>query len=357
MTKCSFFVPGPTWVRPEILEEMTRPMIAHRGQAFRDLYARISPNLKRLFATSQQTFISTATGTGLMEGALLNCVPRSVLVTTCGAFSERWLKIAQNTGVEVDQLEFPWGEAVDPVRLADFIAGRRHHYDAVTITHNETSTGVINDVRSLARAVREKSEDSLVLVDAVSSLGGAPVLVDEWGIDVCLASVQKGLALPPGITVFSVSERAMAATARKPYRGTYFDFVQFGRSDAEGGVPFTPSIPHFYALARQLEEILDVETLDARWMRHVQMRDLVLERTAGHADLASNREFASPTLTALRPKRLSPRTLTEAMRARGFNLGGGYGQWKDETYRIGHMGDMPLEDLAVMLDVLEEEAF
>jgi len=187
----NFFVPGPTWVRPEILKEMTRPMIGHRGAEFRELYARIAADLKPLFATAQDTFVMTATGTALMEAALVNCVNRRLLVTTCGAFSERWLAIAESLGLEVDKLSVEWGKAIDPEDLREHLTSRRAHYDAVTITHNETSTGVTNDVAALARAVREESPDTLVLVDAVSSLGGIPVRVDEWGLDVCFASVQK----------------------------------------------------------------------------------------------------------------------------------------------------------------------
>src|SRR6266511_6109515 len=192
----NFFVPGPTWVRPEILQEMARPMIGHRGAEFRELYARIAADLKPLFATAQDAFVVTATGTALLEAALVNCVPRRLLVTTCGAFSERWFLIAESLGLEVDKLSVEWGQAIDPEDLAEHLSSRRTHYDAVTITHNETSTGVTNDLAALARVVREESPDTLVLVDAVSSLAGIPVLVDDWGLDVCVASVQKGLALP-----------------------------------------------------------------------------------------------------------------------------------------------------------------
>ena len=202
-----FFNPGPTWVRPEILQELTRPMIGHRTPEFRELFRRINANLKPLFDTTGDTFVVTSSGTGVMEAALDNCVARRVLVTTCGAFSERWFDIAQSLGYEVDRLEVEWGKAIDPEQLRDHLESRRAHYDAVTLTHNETSTGVTNDVASLAAVVREESPDTLVLIDAVSSLGGIPVHFDTWQLDVCLASVQKGLALPPGITVAAISER------------------------------------------------------------------------------------------------------------------------------------------------------
>lgn len=348
---CKYFIPGPTWVRPEILQEMTRPMIGHRSAEFRALFGRIIPHLKTLFGTAQDAFVATCSGTALMEAALLNTAKQRVLVTTCGAFSERWLSIAESLGLEVDRLDAGWGNAVDAGELVDHLRSRRAHYDAVTITHNETSTGVTNDVAALARAVRDESPDTLVLVDAVSSLGGIPVRFDEWGLDVCLASVQKGVALPPGIAVFAVSQQALARAQKVPYRGTYFDFLSFKKSADDESVPSTPSIPHFYALAAQLEQMIRGEGLEARYQRHIAMRDLTLERTARIAKPASARAHASATVTALEPLR-DPEEIRAAMKKRGYTLGGGYGQWKAKTFRIGHMGDMTIGDVSAMLDVL-----
>ncbi|HVR41898.1 MAG TPA: alanine--glyoxylate aminotransferase family protein [Thermoanaerobaculia bacterium] len=354
--QAKFFVPGPTWVRPDILREMVRPMIGHRSREFEELFRRITPRLRRLFATSQSAFFAAASGTGLMEGALVNTVPRSVLVTTCGAFSERWLTIAHKLGLEADQLEFEWGQPVDPVRLADHLQGRHRHYDAVTITHNETSTGVINDVPALAAAIRSVSKDTLILVDSVSALGCAPLLFDEWGLDVCFASVQKGIALPPGLTLFAVSDRALEQADRKQYKGLYFNFLEFKRNADADGVPFTPALPLVYALDRQLERIVDEEGLEERWKRHRMMRDRTLERTAAYAEPASERSALSPSVTALMPARITAAELLAAMRAEGFVLGSGYGKWKDSTFRIGHMGDVTAADLDAMLGVLERIA-
>jgi len=352
MSNAKFFVPGPTWVRPEILQEMTRPMIAHRSSEFGDLFKRVAANLKPLFGTAQDTFVASCSGTALLEAALTNCVPRRVLVTTSGAFAERWVAIGESLGLEVDQLNAGWGSAVDPEKLADHLSSRRTQYDAVTLTHNETSTGLTNDVAALARVIREESPNSLVLVDAVSSLGGIPVRFDDWGLDVCLASVQKGIALPPGITVFAVSERALAQCKKRPYRGTYLDFLSYKKQGDDGNVPTTPSIPHFYALAKQLDDIINVETLDARYRRHETMRDTTIRRTAAYAELASDADYASATVSALIPNK-PPDELRAEMKKRGFTLGGGYGKWKATTFRIGHMGDIQLDDLNAMLDVLE----
>lgn len=355
MTTCKFFVPGPTWVRPEILQEMTRPMIGHRGSEFKELFRRISADLKTLLATKGDTFVITSSGTGVMQAALENCVNRRVLVTTCGAFSERWFAIAQSLGLEADRLDAGWGKTIEADALADHIATRRGHYDAVTLTHNETSTGVTNDVATLARIVRDGSPDTLVLVDAVSSLGGMPVDVDAWNLDVCFASVQKGLALPPGITVAAVSPQALARAAKHPYRGTYFDFLEYKKHADNDSVPSTPSIPHFYALAKQLDHIVRQETLPKRFERHRQMRDMTIERTASFTELASDPTHASVTVSALKPA-IDPETIRSRMRERGYTLGGGYGQWKETTFRIGHMGDIPIKSLQAMLSDLEEAA-
>lgn len=351
-----YFVPGPTWVRPEILAEMTRPMVGHRSAEFRSVCAPLFADIRTLFGTTQKAFMATSSGTGLLEGALLNCAPRRVLVTTCGAFSERWLAIAQGLGLEADSLVSEWGQPVDPDRLATHLASRRGRYDAVTITHNETSTGVINDVEALSEVVRAKSGDTLILVDAVSSLGAAPVLFDKWKLDVCVASTQKGLALPPGLTVFAVSDRAMEAATKRLYRGTYFDFVDYAKHAENDSTPFTPSIPHTYALARQLDHILRVETLEVRWQRHAAMRELTHERTAAFADLVSAAGFHSPSVSALAPTSGKATSLTKAMKDRGYTLGGGYGKWKESGFRIGHMGDITMEALDHMLDVLTEVA-
>lgn len=354
MSDCKFFIPGPTWVRPEILSEMTKPMIGHRSAEFRELFTRILADLKPLFGTAQDAFVATCSGTGLMEAALINTASRRVLVTVCGAFSARWFTIAQSLGLEVDKVEVPWGQALDAEDLAHHLTSRRGHYDAVCITHNETSTGVTNDVAALTRIVRDESPDTLVLVDAVSSLGGIEVRFDEWGLDVCLASVQKGLALPPGIAVAAVSAQALARAKKIPYRGAYFDFLAFKKHADDGSVPATPSIPHFYALARQLDEIIHQETLEARYRRHRAMRDAATERTASFATLAADREHASNTVSAFKPLHKSPDEIRTEMKKRGFTLGGGYGEWKESTFRIGHMGDMTLADVNAMLDVLTE---
>jgi aspartate aminotransferase-like enzyme len=353
---CKYFIPGPAWVRPEILSEMTRPMIGHRSQEFESLMSGLFPDLRELFRTKHHAFVAATSGTGLLEAAMSNCVERSVLVTTCGAFSERWLAIANQLGLEVDHLEFEWGQPVDPARFATHLEGRRHRYDAVTFTHNETSTGVLNDLPALAGIVRRESPDSLIMVDAVSSLASAPILFDEWDLDVCVSGSQKGLAVPPGLGVFAVSERAMEAAAKERFKSYYFDFQAFRKNADNNNVPFTPALPLVRALAKQLDYILRDEGLEARWNRHLEMRDRTIERTARFADLLPPLTVASPSVTTLVPKRGTGRQIVTRMKESGFTIGGGYGKLKEETFRIGHMGDCSLDDVEEMLDVLENVA-
>lgn len=352
--RCRFFVPGPVWVRPEILQEMARPLIGHRSAEFRELFTTILQDLKHLFRTGQHAFVATCSGTGLMEAALVNCVPRSVLVTTCGAFSQRWLRIAETLGVEVDHFDRKWGEAIDPGELATWIRSRHHRYDAVTLTQNETSTGVMNDIQALAEVIRIESPETLVLVDSVSALGGAPLHFDDWDLDVCFASTQKAIGLPPGLTVFAVSERAMEKAAHTPYRGIYFDLLQYRDKAAEGGSAYTPAVSLCFALAAQLHHILRVEGLESRWARHEAMRARVRERTAPYAVRVADKARASWTVTALEPLDREAVSIVSSMKERGFTLGGGYGEWRTSTFRIGHMGDLSMEDLDAMLDVLDQ---
>lgn len=353
---CKYFIPGPSWVRPEILAEMTRPMIGHRSAEFEGLMSGLLPDLREIFDTKQHAFVAASSGTGLLEAALSNCVKRSVLVTTCGAFSERWLDIANHLGLEVDHLAFEWGQAIDPARLATHLEGRHHRYDAVTFTHNETSTGVLNDLPLLTEVVRRESPDSLIMVDAVSSLASAELRFDAWGLDVCVAGSQKGLAVPPGLGVFAVSQRAMEASAKEKFKSYYFDFQAFQRNAEKNNVPYTPALPLVRALTKQLDYILRDEGLEARWARHIEMRDRTIDRTAGYADILPTLDAASPSVTTLVPKTGSARKIVGDLAARGFTIGGGYGKLKDETFRIGHMGDCSLDDVEEMLDALESVA-
>jgi aspartate aminotransferase-like enzyme len=346
-----FFLPGPSWVLDDVRQAMTAPAIGHRGGEFKDLYASLQAPLEATLRTRGQVLLASGSATLVMESAVVSTVRGSVLHLTAGAFAERWLAISRSHGLDADQVSVPWGEAVpvEPVRQAL----RRKRYDAVTLTHNETSTGVLQPLRELVRAVREES-DAIVLVDAVSSLAGAELETDEWELDVVLAGTQKAIAAPPGLTVFTLSERAAARAAAKPHRGFYTDLLRYRDKHAAGGTITTPPIPVVYALARQLQRIA-AEGLPSRWERHRRLQLATCEWAGANGFAYASAPGAhSPTVSCLRPPReVAAPALVARLAERGIVVGGGYGAWKQETFRIGHMGEVRETDLASLFAEIE----
>jgi predicted phosphoserine aminotransferase len=326
---------------------MTAPVVGHRTPEFRALYARIAERTPALFRTAGEVMIATGSATLAMEAAIVSLVGDRVLNLTCGAFSERWHTISRACGRHADRVSVPWGEAIDPDLVRRALG--RGRYDAVTVVHNETSTGVINPLEELARTIREAS-DALVVVDAVSSLGGAAVETDAWGLDLVLTGSQKALAAPPGLALFTFSERAAARAERLSHRGFYTDLLRYRDEHRGGGTITTPAVSVVRALEVQLDRIA-AEGLEARWERHRRLAERTLEWAAGRGlEPAAAAGFRSPTLSCLRPPPgVAAAALVAALRDAGYTVGGGYGEWKDSTFRIGHMGEVRDGDLEALL--------
>lgn len=352
METIQFFLPGPTYVPEDARQAMAAPVVGHRSAGFRAFYQSIAERLPRVLRTEGDALIATGSSTLIMESAVLSTAAASVLALTNGAFSERWHSISRGAGKDADRLSAPWGEAIDP----DLVRGalRRKRYDAVTVVHNETSTGVMNPLAEIARAIREES-DALVLVDAVSSLGGAPVETDAWGLDVVLAGTQKALALPPGLVVFNLSARAAERAAKVERRGFYTDLLRYRDKHREGGAITTPAVSLFYALDRQLTRMLD-EGMEARWARHARLQRRTAEWAAARGFAFSAAESArSLTVSCLRPPAgIDPQALVKHLGSRGWTVGGGYGDWKPTTFRIGHMGEVRDGDLEALLGEIDQ---
>lgn len=347
-----FFLPGPVWVRPEVLAALSKPMIGHRGKSYADLQERIEKRIPMVFETKNFVLLATSSATGLMEAGLQNTNPARVLSVTVGAFSERWNKIATDNGFEADKLSFEWGEAADPDRIRTALKAKK--YDAVTVVHNETSTGVISPLAEIARAVRENS-DAFLLVDAVTSLGGAPVKTDEWGLDLVLAGSQKALALPPGLAVGAVSPRLLERSRAAGVRSHYFRFSEYEEFSKKHHTPTTPSIPHLYALDVQLG-FLEKETMAARFERHRALQSRVARWAAdrGCEFYPRRPEFRSPTVSCLKPPAgHSAEKLKNLLSERKWTIGGGYGKLKSDTFRISHMGDIDEESLGNLLHQID----
>lgn len=221
-----FFLPGPTEVRPEILAEMNRPLIGHRGPDMVELLRSVDQPLRDLFRTTRPVYVSTSSATGFMETAITNLSRRRILCLVAGAFAERFYKIAGKCGRPADRADIEWGHTCTPDRLRELLSAEPGRYDLVTVVHSETSTGALTPVAELASVVRE-FDDVLLAVDGVTSVGGAPIEFDEWGLDFLLTGSQKALALPPGLAFAAASERALARAADVPVRSFYFDLLEF----------------------------------------------------------------------------------------------------------------------------------
>lgn len=346
-----FFLPGPTYVLEHVRQAMTQPMQGHRSAPFKKFYLALSERLPKVFRTAGDVMVATGSSTLVMESAVISCAAQDVLNLTNGAFSERWHSITKSVGKTADAVKAPWGQAVDPDLVR--AALRRKKYDAVTVVHNETSTGVSNPIAEIARVIREES-DAIILVDTVSSMAGARIESDEWGLDVVLAGVQKAFALPPGITLFTLSERAAAAAEKVPHRGFYTDLLRYRDKHREGGFITTPGIPLLYALDAQIDVILE-EGMEARWERHERLQRRTAEWAATRGCAFASAEGArSVTVSCFFPPAgVDPQAIVKGLGARGFTIGGGYGDWKPTTFRIGHMGQVQDSDLETLLGEID----
>lgn len=350
-----FFLPGPTEVRPEVLQAMTRPMIGHRGKAVEELMARIAPRLQAVFRTTRPVYTSTSSATGLMEAGVRNAVRHRALCLVNGAFSARFHKAAVNSGLAADKLEVEPGHAHMPEMLAEAL--RRDHYDVVTVVHSETSTGVLNPIHDLTRVAHEAG-DVVMVIDTVSSMAAAPIEVDAWELDYVLTGSQKALAVPPGLAFCTANERVMERARQSHHRGLYFDLLEFDSYWKKNQSPNTPAVSLLYALDAQLDH-LSREGMEARWARHATMAERTWrwvdeQREKGHdLQILAPPGFRSPAVTCISaPAGKTGSQLVAAMKEKGFVIATGYGALKESMIRVGHMGDHTPEELEALLDAL-----
>ncbi|MGH7556402.1 MAG: pyridoxal-phosphate-dependent aminotransferase family protein [Gemmatimonadota bacterium] len=341
------FLPGPTMVADEVLEAQARRLIGHRGPEIAALMKSIHPRLRQVFQTEQRVFISTSSATGLFEAAARSCIREHALCCVNGAFSQRWAEVVEANGKALARLEVEWGEPITAEHVdeaLDKAARNGSPFDAVTVVHNETSTAVTSPVGEIAEVVRSHEEKRgqpiILLVDAVSSLGGIDVPVDRWRLDVCLTGGQKCLALPPGLAFAAVSDRALDRAAQIPGRGWYFDFLVYEKYLERWQTPTTPAVTLLFALDLQLDRIL-AEGLPARFARHRAMADHVRNWALDRFDILATEGYRSDSVTAVVNTRgidigALNRHLAETV---DWIVSNGYGQLRDQTFRIGHMGD------------------
>jgi aspartate aminotransferase-like enzyme len=346
------FIPGPVAVSAKTLQAMAQPMIGHRSTDFVALYQSMQPDLQALFQTADPVYLSTSSAWGVMEGALRNLVQKKVLCCMNGAFSDKWLDVAQRCGLAAAALKFDWGQPVDPEALRRELATGQ--YDVVTLIHNETSCGCQSDLPALAAVLREFPA-IINVVDTVSSFSALPINKDELGIDLMLTGSQKALALPPGLAILSVSKRTLERAAQSKTRGYYFDLLEFQKNHEAGMTPSTPVIPLIYALRSKLDDI-KAEGIAARHARHARLNKTV--RTWGEArgfTLFPKAGFGSVTLNCFANTRnVDLAALNKSLKSKhGFVIDGGYGKLKGQTFRISNMGDETDETMADLLKALD----
>jgi len=349
------FIPGPVDVRPEILEAMGTPMIGHRTKEASALGESICKNIQKLFYTANPILLSTSSGTGLMEGAIRSLTAKRAVVFSIGAFGNRWAKLAKSNNVPVDKVEAEWGQPTLPEVVDKYLSTGK--YDVFTITHNETSTGVMNPVYEIAK-IRKKYPDVLWLMDAVSSMAGVKIEVDKLGVDVCITSTQKAIGLPPGMSICSITERALEYGKQVEFRGTYLDLLALYAymQKKPYQYPSTPSIAHMFALDKQLDYILNEEGLENRYARHLKMAKIVRSWAKENFDTFASDNYQSNTVTAVKnTKGISIAELNKRIGELGYQISNGYGDLKEKTFRIAHMADHTVDEMKELLSVLDSE--
>lgn len=349
-------IPGPTPVPTEVLAAQAQPMINHRGPEFAAILRRVTERLQYFFQTSSPVLTYPASGTGGQESAIANLFSPGdhVVVITIGAFGNRLAKIANAYGLQVSRIEFPWGAAADSNVVADKLK-ELPPYRGVLMTHNETSTGVMNDVKTLASVIRQITPDTLIAVDAVSSLGCVPLEMDEWELDVVFTGSQKGWMTPPGLMMIAPGPRALEASKTAKLPRFYFDWAKTLTSLESYQHPTTPPVSIFYALDLALEMML-AEGREAIFARHQRSGDYVRWRAKQMGlQLLADHANASNTVTAIvSPEGIDTKALLKTLREQDYVvLGGGQEHLNGKIFRVGHLGYFQEVDLVEAMDKIE----
>jgi aspartate aminotransferase-like enzyme len=350
------FIPGPVKVNEDVLQQLARPTLGHRGKEYAQLHSHTVDMLKKILFTNQNVFLSTSSASGIWEASIRNCVDfdETILCTCCGAFSDKWANVARSCGRKVDEIKVDWGKPVLPEMIDEKLSAGK--YAAITLMYNETSTGLMNPLYEVSKMMKEKHPDVLVFVDAVSAMVALPLHFDELGWDVAFASVQKAFAIPPGLAVAAVSNRALEKSKKVPARGYYFDFQAFAKSAEKNQTPTTPAIPHIMALNYQCEKLL-AEGMENVWKRHKKMGDFVRSWAKKKFALFCEEKYASDTLTTIKNTRgiIVADVINAIQKKHNTVFGNGYGDLKEKTFRIAHMGDIRLDELEELVGWIDEE--
>ena len=353
-SKLKLFTPGPVYVPERILKELAKPNDTHRSKPYSEMHQLAVEGLKKLLYTKNDCLIFTSSATGIMEACMRNLIKKDekALVLSIGAFGNRWYSVGLANGKNVIKEEVEWGKAITPEFASEALS--KEKYSVVCLQSNETSTGVYNPIDTIIPIIKDSG--ALVCVDATSSMAGTKVEIDKLDIDVCLASVQKCFALPPGLAVCSISESVIKKAAEVKNRGIYLDFLTIIKKNKVHQTPSTPPIPQIRGLVAQLDYILTKEGLESRFQRHKQlgMRTRMWARDAS-LEMFPEKGYESDTVSTIKNTfNIDYSEMVSQMLSKGYRIVNGYGDLMGKTFRIGHMGEITLKDLEEMLEVLTD---
>lgn len=349
-------IPGPTPVPEKVLLAQAQHPISHRSEEFSEIFARVSENLKWLHQTRNDVLMLAVSGTGAMEAGIINFLSPGdrVLVGANGKFGDRWVHLSKAYGLEVEAIEAEWGHPLVPEEFgAKLEADKQKQIKAVILTHSETSTGVLNDLETIARYVREHQQ-SLIIVDAVTSLGAVNLPIDEWGIDVAVSASQKGYMIPPGLGFVCVSPKAWKAYEMAKLPRFYLDLDTYRQAAAKQTTPFTPPVNLIFALQIALQ-MMKAEGLEQIFSRHRRLSKATREgiKALGLSLFATDRA-ASTAVTAVVPATADALQIQAVMKKRfDISLAGGQDRLKGKIFRIGHLGFVCDRDILSLISCLE----
>ncbi len=337
-------IPGPTEVSKEILSEQSQYLIGHREKAFSELYGGITDKIAKFFQLTADYKPTVTTGSGTLWFDIIgrSIVKQKALACVNGAFSKRCAQTLTSCGKETDIVEVEMGKAIKPEMVAEKLASGK--YDTLTVCHNETSTGVRSPVAEIGKMVKKEYPDIIFAVDAVSSMAGDKTIPSEMNCDIVFGSSQKCFALPPGLAVALVNDRAIERATQVPNRGAYTDLVDIFEFEKKHQTPFTPNVSLLYALNKRMNLLL-AETYDKVYQRHLDMANYTQNWAKKHFSMFPEAGYESVTVSCINSNGKDVKDLNQKLGERGYLISAGYGQLKDKTFRIGHMGEWNLEGI------------
>lgn len=345
-------IPGPTEVSKEILNEQTRYLIGHREKVFSELYGGITDKIAKFFQLTFDCKPTVTTGSGTLWFDIIgrSIVKQKALACVNGAFSKRCAQTLNSCGKETDILEVEMGKAIKPEMVAEKLASGK--YDTLTVCHNETSTGVRSPISKIGKMVKKEYPEIIFAVDAVSSMAGDKTLPSEMNCDIVFGSTQKCFALPPGLAVALVNDRAIERARQVPNRGAYTDLVDIFEFEKKHQTPFTPNISLLYALNKRMDLLLE-ETYDKVYQRHLDMANYTQQWAKEHFSMFPEAGYESVTVSCINSNGKDVKELNQKLAEKGYMISAGYGKLAEKTFRIGHMGEWNIAGIKELIATID----